>query len=380
MVSPYMDRLSGGVPSSVIQLASQLAEMPSVSVLLFSQSNSKNSELVESSSELLKYEVIENKENSTALFYQKMQKNILEYRPNIIHIHGLWLASVHCAYKLAKKYNIPIVSQPHGMLMQAAMESKRFKKSLALFLYQKRDLKSARRIIASSDLEYESLKRYGLGKKVVVISNGVEKRHHSLDEAKLVNIHKNSNPERIRRVLFLSRIDKIKGLNNLIRAWSRVAADGWILTIAGPGDQKGKYLEEILTLIRELGIENRTEYIGEIYGQAKDSLFNVSDLFVLPTLSENFGIVVAEALSYGIPVITTKAAPWSDLELLKCGWWIDAGIDPLISALNHAISLSDHERSEMGLNGVIYSKKFCWLTIVKQFNNVYREIIVDASS
>ena len=380
MVSPYMDRLSGGVPSSVIQLASQLAEMSSVSVLLFSQSISKNSEIVESGSKFLKYEVIENIKNLKHIFYERLQEHILKYDPNIIHIHGLWLTTVHSAFKLAKKYNIPIVSQPHGMLMPAAMASKRLKKYIALFAYQKRDLKCANRIVVSSELEQLSLNRFGLGKSALVIPNGVVNKGVTSHDYKLINFHKSLNQKKTRRVLFLSRINKIKGLENLIRAWSEVAVDGWILTIAGPRDEKGRYIEEILNLIKEIGIENYVEYIGEVYGDAKDQLFKIADLFVLPSFSENFGLVVVEALSFGIPVITTKAAPWEELEISKCGWWIDVGIKPLVSALRTAMALSDLERIQMGLNGTEYIKKFYWINIVKEFEFLYRSVILENNS
>ena len=60
---------------------------------------------------------------------------------------------------------------------------------------------------------------------------------------------------------------------------------------------------------------------SHVEGFAKEELYRRADFFVLPTFSENFGSVVAEALGYGVPVITTKGAPWEDLLNHKCGWW-----------------------------------------------------------
>ena len=65
-------------------------------------------------------------------------------------------------------------------------------------------------------------------------------------------------------------------------------------------------------LASDLGLQ-RVSFPGPAYGAAKDALFRSADLFVLPTHSENFGIAIAEALAYGVPVITTTAAPWAGL-------------------------------------------------------------------
>ena len=95
----------------------------------------------------------------------------------------------------------------------------------------------------------------------------------------------------------------------------------------------------------------------------------------MPTYSENFGIVVAEALSCGIPVITTKGTPWHDLEQYECGWWIDIGLDPLITALQDATSISDKERQDMGERGRKYVQRYNWETISQQMLEVYRWIL-----
>ena len=72
---------------------------------------------------------------------------------------------------------------------------------------------------------------------------------------------------------------------------------------------------------------------------------------MLPTLDENFGMVVAEALANGTPVISTKGAPWEGLELHSCGWWIDHGIEPLADALLQAMGRSRRELKCMGTRG-----------------------------
>jgi glycosyltransferase involved in cell wall biosynthesis len=72
--------------------------------------------------------------------------------------------------------------------------------------------------------------------------------------------------------------------------------------------------------VERLGLGVVVDYLGPVEGEAKAALYRQADLFVLPTFSENFGLVVAEALAYGVPVITTRGAPWADLETGGLNW------------------------------------------------------------
>jgi glycosyltransferase involved in cell wall biosynthesis len=97
---------------------------------------------------------------------------------------------------------------------------------------------------------------------------------------------------------------------------------------------------------------------------------------VLPTLTENFGLAVAEALAAGVPAVVTKGAPWSGLETERCGWWIDHGVEPLEAALRVATALPRAERQEMGLRGRAYvARDFAWEVIAREMISVYRWVV-----
>src|SRR5262249_30773618 len=97
------------------------------------------------------------------------------------------------------------------------------------------------------------------------------------------------------------------------------------------------------------------------------------DLFVLPTLNENFGLTVAEALASGIPAISTKGAPWAGLEQEGCGWWIEHGVDALTAALDRAMVMAPQVLMRMGANGRAWvGREFCWDRVARDMLAVYR--------
>jgi glycosyltransferase involved in cell wall biosynthesis len=104
-------------------------------------------------------------------------------------------------------------------------------------------------------------------------------------------------------------------------------------------------------LANERGLGETFDFIGSVEDQEKWDLFSQADLFVLPSYSESFGQAIAEALSAGVPVITTRATPWSSIESNRCGWWIETGVDALKRALGQATHLDAAELAAMGERG-----------------------------
>jgi glycosyltransferase involved in cell wall biosynthesis len=111
--------------------------------------------------------------------------------------------------------------------------------------------------------------------------------------------------------LFLSRLHPLKGLGMLIDAWAEIPHAGWQLLVVGT-DEAG-HEAEIKARVERRGLAGAVTFGGPRYGDEKVAVMQAADLFVLPTHSENFGIVVAEALACGVPVITTKGAPWGEI-------------------------------------------------------------------
>ncbi|MCP9476180.1 MAG: glycosyltransferase, partial [Nitrospira sp.] len=254
---------------------------------------------------------------------------------------------------------------PRGTLSPWAMASGSFVKRFFWPLVQKPAISMAACFHATAESEYADIRRLGFRQPVAIIPNGID-----IPEP----IPKCEQPWRT--LLFLSRINPKKGLDLLLSAWHAVQEQfsDWRLVIAGPSDSRG-YLEKMQALAAQLKLE-RVEFIGEVKGAQKWETYCQADLFVLPTHSENFGNVVAEALASGIPAIVSKGAPWAGLVEKRAGWWIEIGVAPLVEALKQALALSPDELSEMGQRGRRWMQdEFSWDSLGLKMAHTYEWIV-----
>jgi glycosyltransferase involved in cell wall biosynthesis len=282
---------------------------------------------------------------------------------DLVHSHGLWLPFNHTVAGLAGKRHI---ISPRGMLEPWALNNSKWKKRVAWWLYQKRDLKRAIAFHATAESEAESIRRLGFKQPIAVIPNGVD----------LPEIFKPAvKPEGASKTaLFLSRIHPKKGLPMLLDAWKRVAPDNWRLVIAGNDD--GNHLPLIEKKLKELGLGDQVTIAGPLFGKAKDVAYRNADLFVLPSYSENFGIVVTEALGYQLPVLTTTGCPWQELITERCGWWVDPTPEGIEAGLGDALASSSMQLQEMGVRGCeLVREKYQWPIIAENMWVFYNWIL-----
>ncbi|KAF0242040.1 MAG: hypothetical protein FD180_4127, partial [Planctomycetota bacterium] len=173
-----------------------------------------------------------------------------------------------------------------------------------------------------------------------------------------------------RTALFLGRLVPNKGLADLVEAWAALRPRGWRVRVAGPDD--AGHMVEIRAQAARSGVERDFEFTGTLEEDAKWRALEEADLFVLPTRGENFGMSIAEALAAGVPVITTRGAPWPGIAERRCGWWIDHGPGPLEVALREAVGLTAVERAEMGRRGrTLAQEQFGWSAVAENLVRLY---------
>lgn len=172
------------------------------------------------------------------------------------------------------------------------------------------------------------------------------------------------------RLLWLGRLHPIKAVDRLLEACAAVERTGdgtWSLTIAGDGDPA--YVRGLKSWVAERQLGARIRFVGAVTGGAKERLFAESDVLVLPSHSENFGMVVAEALARQVPVIASRGAPWQRVEEAGCGLWVDNHPESLANAIRRIAQLP---RLEMGARGRAWmQREFSWETVAQEMLRVY---------
>ncbi|MBS6469954.1 MAG: glycosyltransferase [Bacteroides sp.] len=297
---------------------------------------------------------------------REFRQQIKAIQPDVFHVNGCWTPGCALTQKWAQEMGIKAVLTPHGMLEPWILARHYWTRKVpALLLYQKAAVKKADYLHATADSEKENLLKLGYNPRIEVIPNGIE----------VENIVLKKDWERKKRILFLSRIHVKKGIEFLLEATALLKdkLDGYVIEIAGEGEQE--YIARLKQKATELHIESLVQFCGGVYGDRKWKLFQEADVFVLPTYSENFGIVVAEALACGTPVITTKGTPWEELESTHCGWWTEIGTQPTADALNKSLQLSVEELETMGRNGrKLVEEKYSSRKMAEDMVNLYHKV------
>lgn len=284
-----------------------------------------------------------------------------EEAPDIVHINGIWNPENWLFQKAAQKLGIKVILSPHGMLEPYILKRNSFKKKIALLLYQHKAIKSVEFLHATAKSEYDNIQELGYRQPMFIIPNGI-----NLLDVKSVKKEYGS-----KKAVFLSRIHPKKGIEILLQTWKELNAKNWLLEIAGDGEDS--YVNKLKDDSNLIG---NVSFVGPKYGQSKWEFIKSADVFILPTYSENFGIVVAEALAVGVPVITTQNTPWEELETEDCGWWIELTQLNLQKTLRKAMDLSKEELKIKGANGIrLVTEKYDVKLVSQNMKELYEKLI-----
>lgn len=288
---------------------------------------------------------------------------------NLFHGHAIWNLPIHQMSVAARKKKKPYIISIHGMLEPWSLQQSKLKKRIAMNLYQFNDLKKAYCLHATAYSEAKNIRTLGLKNHIAVIPNGIDLSEYPFQEKFL--------EKKKRKLLFLSRIHHKKGIEILIDSWSRIDVsikDNWEVEIAGNGDKE--YIKILQEKINNAKLEDAIKIKGPQFGTEKINTYQSADLFVLPTYSENFGMVIAEALSCGIPVITTKGTPWKDLIDYNAGAWINIGVESLTKTLEEFLVKNPTEIKQMGKNGrKLIEEKYSIESVGNKFIELYQWIL-----
>jgi len=293
---------------------------------------------------------------------------------DVLHQHGLWTMLSHSVNRWRKRWRLPSVITPHGMLDQPRLKVSRWKKRLFALVWERRNLRSASCIHALCDAEAESIRRFGIDVPVFVIPNGidVEDYAHLPDRTQFARRFPHCKDRRV--VLYLGRIHPLKGLSPLLDAWKRLTTgrpDDWLLVVAGI-NQLG-FEEEMKQKALATGLQERVLFAGPLYGRAKLEAFSAASVFVLPSFSEGFAVTVLEAMACKIPLVITRQCNFPQVATEGAGWVGRPNADSLAELLDAALSSSEWELKMAGRRGYdLVRREYTWEQVGRRMLDVYQ--------
>lgn len=294
---------------------------------------------------------------------------------DVVHIHYLYRFHGLAAAAVARARGVPYVIQAHGSLDPWHRQQKRRAKDLYHALIQDPIIRGASAVLCTSHREELSIRALGYTVPTWVIPIGIDADELRLPGVPDVAMATGAGVD-ARVVTFLGRISEKKGVPLLVDAF-RIAAAAFPrahLMIAGPDDEGiGRGLAP---MIAEAGLADRVSFVGVVGGAQKRSLLQRSDVFVLPSADESFGIAVAEAMAVGCPVVVSPEVAIEDV-VRASGAGLVVKRDP--SAIANAIATILSEpalAAAMGAAGrQVVDERFSWPIVATQMEAMYEAVV-----
>ena len=282
---------------------------------------------------------------------------------NVVHLTAVYSFPTFPTLFFCRLFNKPVVWSPRGALQRWEGTSRVVRKWVWESICQKLAPRNNLVLHVTSQAEADQSRKRFPRLRAVVIPNGV-------DVPQILR-RKASNGRL--RLLYLGRLHPIKGIELLLEACGIVGelSPDWHLYIAGTGSPS--YVDFLKTKVQELGLSKQVEFVGEVFEEKKEALFARSDVALVPSHVENFGIVVAESLAHAVPVIASKGTPWIGLETNRCGLWVDNDPESLATAIRKIRTLPLQEMGQRGREWM--EKDFSWESLSGEMLALYRECI-----
>jgi glycosyltransferase involved in cell wall biosynthesis len=287
---------------------------------------------------------------------------------DVVHLHSVFLWPTWAAARAAHAEGIPYVLSPRGSLGREVIRRKSaLIKSAWIHLIERRNLHESSRVHVTSDVEANEIHQLGMRLPPIAhIPNGVgaPSKHLTLKEGPFSEV---TRPY----ALFLSRINWKKGLDRLLEAWQ------WLpdLKLMIAGNDEEAYQEKLEALARRHGVQHRICFLGPVAEEHKWALYENAEFFVLPSYSENFGNVVAEAMMMGCPVVITPQVGLASLVRESGAGIVVDGEPATLGAAMHSLSQDAFRLRSMGQRGRLTAREhLSWESVGRRMEEMYADI------
>lgn len=318
-IVPSLEERHGGPSKSVIQLAAALARLGH-EVDLLATIPGKETGSVEDGR--LRVRQFRRGFPEFLCASAGLQGHLRQHAYDCVHHHALWLRTLHYARQAARTTAARLVISPRGMLSDWSWQHRRWKKLLAANLVHPGAFAQTSGWHATSIAEADDIRRRGFQQPICVAPNGVDApAAEELTQAH--EVWSRLCPDATSRpvALFYSRFHRKKRLLELIDLWAEVAPKEWLLLIVGIPQEYT--MDSLAGHVRRHSAQDR---IAVFDGRDRPPPYGMASLFLLPSHTENFGMVIAEAMAWGVPALVTDTTPWANLSAEQAGWcvpWAD---------------------------------------------------------
>lgn len=279
-----------------------------------------------------------------------LKNNLKDF--DLVYIVNIWSYPAAVAAHYSRLYAKPYVLVPSGMLYPNTLFKKAWKKRPYYHFIVRRNLKNASAIHYTAEDEANKTHLFlNLKNRPIIVPNGIDLSDFSdlPDREKLRMRYPQLKDKQT--ILFLGRLNQIKGLDILIKAYALIAEERQDTHLLIVGNTAERYTKKVNKWIRQYGIDERVSFAGMLAGQEKIEAYAGSDIFVLPSYSENFGMSAVEAMACGLPVvISNRVGIAKKIEENKAGIIIDTNVESLYRGIKLLLDNSTLKR-EIAVNG-----------------------------
>lgn len=293
---------------------------------------------------------------------------------DVVHIHALFTFSTLVAAWSARMAGVPYIIRPLGTLNRYGMTQRRPRlKKISLALFEGPALRHAAAVHFTSEDERSDAAQCGVAMRGVVIPLGIEAvsvADAALASAGFSGLGKGSY------ILFVGRLNPVKNVEGLLRAFREIAAHWPTLRLLIAGDGAPDYVAQLKALARALDVADQVVWAGHVGDEAKGSLLAGAIAFVLPSFSENFGIAAAEALMAGLPCVLGQGVAIAQ-DVVDAGAGIAVLPDPASIAAGLMRVLADAQvRVDMSARAVALAQdKYSAQAMGKNLVALYEDIL-----
>lgn len=282
---------------------------------------------------------------------------------DVVHLTAVYSFPTFPTLSYCRWFRKPLVWSPRGSLQRWDQSTR----VAAKYLWERACLELVLREklilhTTSEDEASQSRARFP-GVYTVVVRNGVE----------LPTEIRRTGPAGKLRIAYLGRLHPVKGIELLLDACKLLdqTSEPWQLSIAGSGESG--YANSLHSKVADLGLQAHVDFLGEVAGETKENLFANSDVVIVPSHVENFGMVIAEALTHEVPVIASKGTPWEGLHTNNCGLWVENDPQTLAAAIHQIRTMP---LREMGRRGRCWmEREFSWHSVCGQMLAVFEQCL-----